>query len=676
MLWYSSQPFKKVATVWIAAIVLLQISLSPMAFAAEDLRSLRPEEALSKLNLDHPGLEAVKAAEAQGNHAGALEALLAYYRAKYPLGAEAETLADGDRVAADNSVNHIFQWGPYEAAAYGEEMRWDWDPRGDIEWVAAVYRFHWAEPLAAAFAKTGEQKYGDAFVELTRDWIAKHPLEERDKTHYVYERWKGFAWLDIQTGIRATRLCQTFPVLVHADAFTPAFLEIFLASLYDHQAKTEQFPMGKVHNKAVFEQRGFVNIAYTFPEFLEARRWMVLAMERQYEVFMDQVTPDGVQREWSGGYHTGVLRDAVEIMERMDAFDIPVPDDYRQRVRAMYDYIFGIATPDLAYPMFGDTSRSIEKPAERAQCQLYSELVKATELFGEPRYAARANLEQRHLPEQPCYAFQDAGMYALRDGWGPDQIYLALHCSPPAISGHDQPDNGTFELCAFGRWLMTDSGFYTYGHDPEGRAWHRQTRVHQTLTLDGKDTAVRGKALLWQAEPDLAVVAVENASYPGLTHRRTVWFVDNRFFVFLDEAIGNATGAVDLHFQFAPGKVAIDTDARQAHTTFDDVNVLVSQGAAAPTTLSEEDGWFGWTYGKRTPRTAIRFRHRETAPVVFLTVIVPYRGVKPPAVTVGREDIQTGGADRTAITVQACDHAYTLGRDIEQQTAWCEKTPL
>ena len=52
----------------------------------------------------------------------------------------------------------------------------------------------------------------------------------------------------------------------------------------------------------------------------------------------------------------------------------------------------------------------------------------------------------------------------LHDQWGSEQIYFALHGPPPGISGHDQPDNGTFELCAFGRWLMPDTGFYTYGH--------------------------------------------------------------------------------------------------------------------------------------------------------------------------------------------------------------------
>ncbi|MCP4639187.1 MAG: hypothetical protein GY851_02070, partial [bacterium] len=309
------------------------------------------------------------------------------------------------------------------------------------------------------------------------------------------------------------------------------------------------------------------------------------------------------------------LRDAVEIMRLMAGFDVPVPDAYGERAQRMYDYIFGIATPDLRYPMFGDDGRGIDQPSKRSQWELYSELMQATELFGDPKYAARATLDRAALPEQTCYAFRDAGMYAMRDAWGPEQIYFALHCSPPALTGHDQPDNGTFELYAYGRWLMNDSGYYTYGHDPKARAWHRQTRVHQTLTLDGKDTKVAGKPLLWHTAPGFAALVVENASYEGLTHRRTVWFVDKRFFVLLDEAIGDvsgdAPGTLDLHFQFAPGDVDVDPEAHQANTRFDDVNLLVWQDPNAPVTVHEEEGWFAWTYGHRKPRTAIRFQHND-----------------------------------------------------------------
>jgi len=189
------------ATTFVA--VFVAAALAHMAMASDEqappLVSLKPEEALSKLDLERPELSAVKAAFEQGNPTEALSALLAYYRATYPLREPDGRVDEANRKVADNVAAHIFQWGPYEPAEYGQEVRWDWDPRGDIEWVAAIYRFYWAEPLTRAFDETRDERYAKTFVDLTRDWIAKHPLEKRDETHYVYTKWRGFAWLDTGT---------------------------------------------------------------------------------------------------------------------------------------------------------------------------------------------------------------------------------------------------------------------------------------------------------------------------------------------------------------------------------------------------------------------------------------------------------------------------------------------
>ena len=621
------------------------------------LASCDPDGILEKLDLT--GLDAAD------DRLGALAALRDHYRAKYPL---EEVSGAVDLETADKICRRVIQWGPYEAAEYGEDFDWEWDPRGDIEWVAAVYRFYWAAPLARAYVATRDEKYARTFVELTTDWIAKHPLENHTKTHPVYAFWKGFAWLDIQTGIRATNICSAFRNLVHAEAFTPEFLGVLLASLYDHQIKTAHIPMGVIHNKAVFEQRGFINIAYTFREFRESHGWMALALTRVEENFLAQTTADGVQREWSFGYHQGVLRDAVEIFGRMDAFGIAISDAFRERVRLMYDYIFWMASPDLGAPMFGDGSRPIKETDDRSKWPLYDELVGATTLLGDPKYAARATLNRAHLPAQKSRAFQEAGLYAMRDDWGPDQIHMALHCSPPAISSHDQPDNGTFELYAYGRWLMPDTGFYTYGHDAEGRAWHRQTTVHQTLTLDGKDTSDDGRHLLWASGADGDVLVVENGSYPNLIHRRSVWFVNREFFAFLDEAIGDAEGQLDLHFQFAPGEVAFDEAGKRAFTQFDDANVLVTTNCA--TSMIEEEGWFAWAYGSRVPRKAFRFALEDRAPTAFLTVVAPYRGTRVPEVSAELPEAFRAGEDRVELTVDFEGKTRRLGRDLSSGESW------
>ena len=617
------------------------------------LNSLSPDRIFETLSVEDHLLAAVQEALKEANHQRALSELLACYRNKFSKSGQTSEVAQEQMDVANKITEHIFQFGPYEEADYGDEMDWAWDPAGDIEWVAGIYRFYWAPPLANAFEATGDEKYAETFVLLASDWIRKHPLESRPQIHPVYKYWKDFPWLDIQTGIRATTICQTVPKFVHADAFTPEFLGILLASLYDHQVKTEFIPMNKVHNKAIFEQRGFINIAYHFSEFKDSRRWLELALERTEESLLAQTTGDGVQREWSGGYHSGVLRDAIEIRGRMLDSDIPVSKAYEERVRRMYDYIFWMSTPDLGYPMFGDSSRPLTDVKDRSKLSHYGALKDATDLLGDPKYAARAELSRENLPTPTSHAFHDAGMYALRNDWGPEQIYLAVHNSPKAISGHDQPDNGTFELYAYGRWLMPDSGFYTYGHDPEGRAWHRQTSVHQTMTLNGQDSVEAPRELRWELGETTDVLSFENQSYEGLAHRRTIWFVDHSFFVLLDEAIGEVEGDIDLHFQFAPGEAELHNEQRMARTRFDDANVVV-KCFSEDVIMEQEEGWFAWSYGYREERPAFRFRKQGNAPCSFLTMIVPFRGSETPSLDAKIEE--------GALSVVCGDRAWEINR--------------
>jgi len=637
-----------------------------------ELHRLPPGEVLDKLNLDLPGLEAVKTAAGAGDRTNALAGLLRHYRAKFPRPATLTDVPQSVIDTADRLCRHTFQWGPYEPADYGPDIDWTINPADDIEWVAAIYRFYWAEDLRRAYLATGDDKYVRAFMELTTDWIRKHPLDDWTRTHPTLTNWKGFAWLDLQTGIRETRAVNTFKDMLSSEAITPEFLAVFLASMYDHQHKTELVPMGIIHNKAIFEQRGFMNVCHVLSEFADTPRWAKLSLERARDNLLAQTTTEGIQREWCGSYHLGVLTDVADIMTKADDLHVEVPRDYRDRVRAMADYLFAVATPDVGWPMFGDTARTYPSPVDPRGGQLYAPLMHHAALWNEPRYAARAKRDVTGLPDQCSYAFETAGVYVMRSDWSPDGIYLALHCAPPPLTGHDQADNGTFELYAFGQWLLTDTGFYTYGHDREARNWHRQTRVHQTLTLDGRDTAIDGNLLLWSSGPALDALVVENPSYKGLTHRRTVWFVDKRFFVFLDEAVGDAPGKLQVHWTPAVGEGRLSLDQTSYTTMLPDANVFIHTALPRETKLETEQGWFGHNYGYRLPRTMLNLAHPGAAPAKFLTVIAPYRAASPPKVDAGIVGDHEVGAVRVEVNVSAFGRKWRLGRDLDEKRAWCE----
>ena len=207
---------------------------------------------------------------------------------------------------------------------------------------------------------------------------------------------------------------------------------------------------------------------------------------------------------------------------------------------------------------------------------------------------------------------------------------------------------------------MPDAGSYIYSGNPEGRAWFRQTKVHQTLTLDGKNSKYEPRLLLWQPGNSLDILVVENKSYEDLTHRRAIFFVEKRYFIIVDEAIGSATGDVAIHFQLAPGTG--DAPASSADRVFNRVNnsvqtvfnqgwnVFVQTQPQPGLQLEEEEGWVSFKYTIKEPRPAFRYhlkKKSETSNVRFVTLVVPFENEVPEIQITGIEE----KSDKTEIEV-------------------------
>ncbi len=204
------------------------------------------------------------------------------------------------------------------------------------------------------------------------------------------------------------------------------------------------------------------------------------------------------------------------------------------------------------------------------------------------------------------------------------------------------------------------------------RELFRSTAVHQTLTLNGENSARSGKMLQWEEDDGQgnASVTVENAAYPDLTHRRTVFFVARKYFVLLDEALGSAQGKLDLHFQLTPGPVVIDPATNEVRTAFSEGgNVLVWADPAAPVTIEAEQAWFSPEYNKKEPLPAFRCRHTgQEVPVRFLTVLVPFEGSAVPKVRCQVTQGEIGG-NQVQVMLEVNNRTYHFDRRIKGRDA-------
>lgn len=581
---------------------------------------------LSRLNLHHTGFEQVT--QSQENPEVAIQNLLRYYQSrtsvKHPVDREfrerGKTVSSGDIQAADNALKHIFVGqSAYPPYFCGNDIDWGTRPVPDNEWVWQLNRMSFWGAMARVYRQTGDEKYAKEWCYQLVDWTRKNPNDANHK----------HAWRSIEAGIRGHSWTSHYQYFIGSPHFTPEVLVAFLNSCYDHAEYLMTVYRSK-SNWGLMEAEGMAFIAMTFPEFKDSEKWLTEAIRRLNNEIDLQVYPDGHQRELAMGYHLGCIEwfirtyDMARMNGRTDAF----PVSYEQKVQKMCEVPMKLCHPDGTNQQFGDAWAG-KSGQHQKKFQDWAERFNRQDFL----YLA-TNGKKGKKPDSTAFALPYSGLYSMRSGWDKNAICLILKCGPDG-GGHSQPDNGTFELSAGGRNLMPDAGSYIYSGDPEGRAWFRQTKIHQTLTLNGENSKYAPKLLLWKPGKTTDILVVENQSYENLKHRRSVFFVDKKYFIVVDEAIGTATGDVDVHFQLAPGAgdAVFNRESFSVHSNFSEGwNVLVKTLPQQGLELSEEEGQVSFLYTKKEPRPAFRYRINkatEGAHVRFVTLVAPYEKQVP-----------------------------------------------
>jgi heparan-sulfate lyase len=581
---------------------------------------------LSRLKLDGEGLAQVKSSMTNPEEAAA--GLLEYYRKRTSIKHQIDRRSrekffgscatDQDIKYANDALRHIFiSQRAYPAHFCDDDIDWNSRPVPDMEWVWQLNRMYFWNSMGKVYWHTGDEKYAKAWCEQVVDWIQKNPNDSEHR----------YAWRSIEAGIRGYNWTGLYQRFLDSPSFTPEVLVAFLNSCYDHA----EYLMTKYRTRSnwgLMEAEGMAFIAITFPEFKESEKWRNEAFCRLNNEINIQVYPEGHQRELAIGYHLGCIGwflrtyELVKLNHLGDAF----PDTYLERIEKMCEVPMKLCLPDGTNVPFGDAWAGT--PGQHSE-----RFLEWSKLFERDDFLYMATEGKKgSKPEATAYALKESGLYSMRSSWDKQAICLVLKCGPDG-GGHCQPDNGTFDLYAGGRNLMPDGGSYIYSGNPEGRAWFRQTKVHQTLTLNSENSEYAPELLLWEPGDDLDVLIVENAGYDNLTHRRAVFFVNKRYFVIVDEAIGSGSGDIGLHFQLAPTTADFDHDNFSVNTAYQDGwNVLVRTEKQDGLKLIKEEGQVSFEYTKKEPRPAFGY-HIEKGPgdagLRFITLVAPYEKDQP-----------------------------------------------
>ena len=622
------------------------------------------------LDLNRPGLEKVKAAYIDGDADRAAKELLTYYRSRTgisipDLDLNHLSLSKREQQWADEALEHTFYVhdGYQPSFNYGKDIDWRYWPVKDNELRWQLHRHKWFTPMGKAYRLTKDEKYAEEWALQFADWIRKNPLVEIPKDLYeMQDEATGeaenvrFAWRPLEASHRLADQINQFVLFLPSPAFTPEFLTQFLANYHKHALHVMRNYSAQ-GNHLLFEAQRVLYAGAFFPEFKDAAEWRKSGIGILNREIKKQVYPDGGQYELDLHYHPACINIFCKALRMADVngFRQEFPQSYADTIESMIVFYMNLCYPDYTNPCFSDAKRGNPKTEQG----YYKEWLKLFPDNAQIRYFATGGKEGT-APQNLSKGFLDSGFFAFRNGWNTDATVMVIKAGPKG-EWHSQPDNATFELWSHGKNLFPDSGSFVYEGNEEVtrlRNWFRRTASHNTLTLDGRNLEKRNSITRkWQPEGDVQCLVTENESYEGLTHRRTFYFVDNTYFVIVDEASGDAAGTVNLHYGLCDGEMAIDKQHSSLVSAFEgDVQVKLQCFAPEQTEMKEEEGWYSTAYRQRTERTAVSWNtpKQSGSPVRYIMVIYPYlRPAKAPA-------IEARFADGTTVEVTIDGKTWTL----------------
>ncbi len=595
------------------------------------------------LDLNRPGLEKVKQCCEKGDYGQASKALLNYYRSRKgvvnpDIDLNNISVSKREQKWADDALEHTFYVhdGYQPSFNYGKDINWKYWPVKDNELRWQLHRHKWFTPMGKVYQKTKDERYAKEWMLQYSDWIAKNPMAEVTKDQYemdakikdeIIEN-AAFAWRPLETSHRVQDQINQFTLFLSSPNFTPEFLLEFLQNYYNH-ANHIMHNFSEKGNHLLFEAQRVFYAGTFFPEFKDAPAWQKRGIDILNREIGKQVYDDGGQFELDPHYHLASINIFCRAIAVAKANHVEqlIPQSYINTVEKMIDFYANICYPDYTNPCFSDAKLGDPK-AELKNFREWSKIFPQNETI---KYLATKG-KQGTMPKHLSKGFLTSGFFTFRNGWGMDATVMVVKAGPKG-EWHCQPDNGTFELWFHGKKLFPDSGSYIYGGDKEVlkmRDWFRQTTVHNTLTLDHKNIeTTESKTLLWKPNGAVQTLVTENPSYRDLRHRRTVFFVDNRFFVLVDEALGKATGTVNLNYHLTDGKIDADRDHLKVTTQYDDNrNVSIQGFSDQKAALEITEGWYSKAYRQKTARPSLSFdlNKANESPVRFVTVITPFAG--------------------------------------------------
>jgi hypothetical protein len=508
---------------------------------------------------------------------------------------------------------------------------------GDIKFIWEPARFGWAFTLGRAYHLTQNETYAETFWKYFEQFDGSSP------------RFLGPHWMNGQeVAIRLLSLVWAAHVFETASSSNPARREQLIQSLYAHASRipsTLIYARSQNNNHLLTEAAALYTAGLLFrhPQWRgRGWNWLNWALEHQIGEYGEYI-------QHSTNYHRLMLQTALWI--NLIKQDVWPPASTQALARASHWLFSLLDNASGRTPNLGANDGAMLFPLSGTHINDFRPTVQA---------AARAFLRTGLTPGpwdemSSWFGLPASGRTAESDAYLTDNLhgqsswgYLRASRFKSRLTHMDQLH---FDLWWRGLNLAQDAGTYLYNAGPPWDNPLVSARVHNTVTVDGRDQMRRGGRFLvldWfpaysknvfeMDESVLGRIRAYHKGYGGIRHERTVTVYSDERWTVEDKLISRVPHTYRLHWLLLDGEweivergpgVGLRLKSPQGWITIrvmagakPGLEVAASLVRAGELLFGRRDvqpyeGWASPTYGVKVPALSLEVVATSSHPVTF-----------------------------------------------------------
>jgi hypothetical protein len=517
------------------------------------------------------------------------------------------------------------------------------DPRcGDHKIVWELNRHqHWCALGRAAWL-TGDPQYAGAFRRELGSWLRSNPpLTGANWSSMLELGFRSISWL----------WALHFFLPFEEDPDDPWLVDLLLGldRQLDHVSRHLSVYFSP-NTHLLGEALALYVAGRVLPELRSASRWERIGRSILTRQAHAQVYRDGGHAELSPHYHRYALDFYLLALAVARRTQDPAAETFAEVSSRMATFCRAVADGTGRLPTIGDDDGGSLFPiCGRPAADVRDSLWVAAALLDRPALGVGPAPEEvlwmlggnraalptpQSSPEPQSVLFPDTGYAVLRSEDG----HAVFDAGPHGFlnGGHAHADALALTLSVYGRRLLIDPGTGTYTMDPHVRDRFRSTRMHNTVTIDGRQQSVPGGPFHWRSRADARVtqwrthaqfdcVEGEHDGYLPDLHRRTVLRGPDELWLVVDHVLGTGNRRIDTHWHCDPSWSATQLSTHAASLSHPDQVWAAIASTAGELTRFHADadglGWYAPVYGSVVPSTTLRFSAETPLPVSCITAI-------------------------------------------------------